>query len=66
MRGQGLLHNFLKLYEEECPAFDSVEEMLKSVNLYNTTQYTVEELLLNAGLSRLLLDELVTVSHMKA
>jgi hypothetical protein len=57
-----MLDNFLKLYEKDRPAFDSVEEMLKSVDLYSNTQSTLEELLLNAGLSRLLIDELVTVS----
>ena len=65
MHEQGMLDNFLKLYEEERPAFDSVEEILKSVDLYYDTQYTVEELLLKAGLSRLLLDELITVSHIQ-
>lgn len=58
----GMLDNFLKLYEEERPAFDTVEGLLKSVDLYNNTQYTVEELLLNAGLSTLLIDELVTIT----
>jgi hypothetical protein len=66
MHEQGMLDNFLKLYEKDRPAFDSVEGLLKSVDLYNNTQYTVEELLLNAGLSRLLIDELITVSHIKA
>ena len=64
MYEQKMLGNFLKLYDEDCPAFDSVEGLLKSVDLYNNTQYTIEELLLQAGLSRLLIDELVTVSHM--
>ncbi|KAG0578326.1 hypothetical protein KC19_4G014400 [Ceratodon purpureus] len=58
----GMLDKFLKLYGKDRPAFDSVEEMLKSVDLYNDTQYTLEELLLNAGLSRLLIDELITIT----
>ncbi|KAG0590209.1 hypothetical protein KC19_1G081300 [Ceratodon purpureus] len=57
-----MLGNFLKLYYEDRPAFDSVEGLLKSVDLYNNTQYTIEELLPQAGLSRLLIDELVTVT----
>lgn len=64
MYEQEMLGNFLKLYYEDRPAFDSVEGLLISVDLYNNTQYTIEELLLQAGLSRLLIDELVTVSHM--
>lgn len=56
-----MLDKFQELYNEDRPAFDSVEGLLKSVGLYNSTQYPVEELLLKAGLSRLLIDELITV-----
>lgn len=58
----GMLDNFMQIYKDDRPAFDTVEELLKSVDLYNRTQYTLEELLLEAGLSRLLIDELITVT----
>lgn len=58
-----MLDNFMQIYKDDRPAFDTVEELLKSVDLYNRTQYTLEELLLEAGLSRLLIDELITVIH---
>ena len=32
-----MLDNFLKFYGEERPAFDSVEGMLESVDLYSNT-----------------------------
>ena len=56
-----MLDKWMAFYNEDRPAFDSVEGMLKSVNLYDGTQYTFEELLQNAGLSQLLIDELITV-----
>ncbi|KAG0590199.1 hypothetical protein KC19_1G080500 [Ceratodon purpureus] len=49
-------------YTNDRRAFKSVEGLLKSVDLYNNTQYTREELLPQAGLSRLFIDELVTVT----
>lgn len=60
---QDLLSNFMELYKEDRPAYDTVEGLLQSVDLFNSTQYTLEELLLNKGLSRLIIDELVTVRY---
>lgn len=56
-----MLDKWVEFYNEDRPAFDSVQGLLKSVNLYDHTQYTVEDLLLKAGLSQLLIDELITV-----
>jgi prenylcysteine oxidase/farnesylcysteine lyase len=56
-----LLEKFLLLYQEGRPGFETVEELLKSVDLYESTQYPVQELLVKYGLSNLIIDELVTV-----
>ncbi|XP_058227029.1 farnesylcysteine lyase [Rhododendron vialii] len=55
--------NFLKYYEsfESRPVFETVDEMLTWAGLYNLTSRTLEEELLDAGLSPLLIQELVTV-----
>ena len=53
----------MELYKEDRPAFDTVEGLLQSVDLFNSTQYSLEELLLNKALSRLIIDELVTVRY---
>jgi len=58
---QDLLEKFLLLYQEGRPGFETVEELLKSVGLYESTQYPVQELLVKYGLSNLIIDELVTV-----
>lgn len=58
----GMLDKWVEFYNEDRPAFDSVQGLLKSVNLFDHTQYTVEDLLLKAGLSQLLIDELITVT----
>jgi hypothetical protein len=58
---QDLLEKFLLLYQEGRPGFETVEELLKSVDLYESTQYPVQELLVKYGLSNLIIDELVTV-----
>lgn len=58
---QDLLGKFLLLYQEGRPGFETVEELLKSVDLYESTQYPVQELLVKYGLSNLIIDELVTV-----
>ncbi|CAI9090142.1 OLC1v1024846C2 [Oldenlandia corymbosa var. corymbosa] len=57
------LGRFLKYYEafESRPVFESVEEMLKWAGLYDLTAETLEEELLRAGLSPLLIQELITV-----
>jgi prenylcysteine oxidase/farnesylcysteine lyase len=55
-----LLEKFLLLYQEGRPGFETVEELLKSVDLYESTQYPVQELLVKYGLSNLIIDELVT------
>ncbi|KAK9134964.1 hypothetical protein Syun_014294 [Stephania yunnanensis] len=58
-----MLKCFLKFYEgfEERPVFGTVEEMLKWAGLYEYTARTLEEELVDAGLSPLLISELVTV-----
>lgn len=58
-----MLNNFLKLYEssDTRPVFGRVEDMLKWSGLYNLTRRTLEEELIDAGLSPLLIQELVTV-----
>lgn len=58
------MDNFLKYYEsfESRPVFETVDEMLTWAGLYNLTTRTLEEELLDAGLSPLLIQELVTVS----
>lgn len=57
------VNNFLKYYEgfESRPVFETVEQMLKWSGLYNLTTRTLEEELLDAGLSARLIQELVTV-----
>jgi prenylcysteine oxidase/farnesylcysteine lyase len=57
------VNNFLKYYEnvESRPVFDTVEEMLKWSGLYDLTTRTLQEELVDAGLSPLLIKELVTV-----
>ncbi|KAG1328097.1 farnesylcysteine lyase [Cocos nucifera] len=46
---------------ESRPVFETVEEMLKWSNLYGLTRRTLQEELADAGLSPLLISELVTV-----
>ncbi|KZV47595.1 hypothetical protein F511_12864 [Dorcoceras hygrometricum] len=60
---EAMLHKFLRYYEdfESRPIFDSVETMLKWAGLYNLTTRTLGKELVEAGLSPLLIQELVTV-----
>lgn len=51
----------MKLYDEDIPVFETAESMLKFIGLYEPTQHTLEEDLVAKGLSRLLIDELITV-----
>lgn len=62
---QRTVDRFLKYYEafESRPVFGSVEEMLKWTGLYSLTTRSLEEELLEAGLSPLLIQELVTVRN---
>ncbi|XP_057972474.1 farnesylcysteine lyase [Malania oleifera] len=55
--------NFLKYYAsfESRPVFETVDEMLKWSSLYNLTGRTLQEELIDAQLSPLLIQELVTV-----
>jgi prenylcysteine oxidase/farnesylcysteine lyase len=55
---------FGKYYEEtgSRPIFETVDEMLKWSGLFNLTTRTLQEELVDAGLSPLLINELVTVS----
>lgn len=57
------MDSFLKYYKsfESRPVFETVEEMLKWSGLYNMTKRTLQEELLDAGLSPRLIQELVTV-----
>lgn len=58
-----MLTDFLKYYEssDSRPVFSRVEDMVKWSGLYNLTRRTLEEELIDAGLSSLLIQELVTV-----
>ncbi|XP_020575397.1 farnesylcysteine lyase [Phalaenopsis equestris] len=58
-----MLQSFLLYYKglDSRPVFDSVEEMLKWSGLYGITLRTLKEELLDAGMSSLLISELVTV-----
>ncbi|KAL8130551.1 hypothetical protein V2J09_019706 [Rumex salicifolius] len=60
---ENTVNNFLKYYEshDSRPVFGTVEEMLKWSGLYNLTGRTLEEELLEARLSPLLIEEFVTV-----
>ncbi|CAK9183677.1 unnamed protein product, partial [Ilex paraguariensis] len=59
---EGTVDSFLKYYEsfESRPVFESVEEMLKWAGLFNLTTRTLQEELVDAGLSYVLIQELVT------
>ncbi|GAB2229077.1 hypothetical protein Droror1_Dr00023212 [Drosera rotundifolia] len=60
---ESMLGKFLKYYEsvETRPVFETVEEMLRWSGLYDLTRRSLEEELIDAGLSPLLIQELVTV-----
>ncbi|KAF8643287.1 hypothetical protein HU200_066922 [Digitaria exilis] len=60
---QEMLQRFMLFYSdfESRPAFATVEEMLKWTGLYDLTRRTLEEELLDAGLSSQTIAELVTV-----
>ena len=57
------MDRFLKFYGEpgSRPVFETVDEMLKWAGLYNLTTRTLQDELADAGLSPLLINELVTV-----
>ncbi|EEF46080.1 conserved hypothetical protein [Ricinus communis] len=57
------VNNFLKYYESfgTRPIFETVDEMLKWAGLYDLTTRTLQDELVNVGLSTLLIQELVTV-----
>lgn len=61
---ENAVDKFLKYYEsfETRPVFESVDEMLKWAGLFNLTARSLEEELIDARLSPLLMQELVTVS----
>lgn len=61
---QNTVGRFLKYYEslESRPIFETVDSMLQWAGLYNLTTSTLESELADAGLSSLLIQELVTVS----
>ncbi|KAH9717265.1 Farnesylcysteine lyase [Citrus sinensis] len=60
---ESAVDKFLKYYEsfETRPVFESVDEMLKWAGLYNLTARSLEEELIDARLSPLLMQELVTI-----
>uniref|UniRef100_A0A7N0TW26 Prenylcysteine lyase domain-containing protein n=1 Tax=Kalanchoe fedtschenkoi TaxID=63787 RepID=A0A7N0TW26_KALFE len=60
---ESTVNKFLKYYEslESRPVFSTVEEMLQWSGLYNLTARSLEDELTDAGLSSLLIRELVTV-----
>ncbi|XP_061356209.1 farnesylcysteine lyase [Gastrolobium bilobum] len=60
---QSAVGRFLKYYEEpgSRPIFETVDEMLKWAGLYNLTTRTLQDELVDSGLSPLLINELVTV-----
>lgn len=55
----------MKYYEsfESRPIFETVDDMLKWADLYNLTAKTLESELAEAGLTPLLIQELITVRH---
>lgn len=59
----GTVDKFLKYYSniESRPVFETVDEMLKWAGLYNLTTQTLQEELIDVGLSPLLIKELVSV-----
>ncbi|GAB4855703.1 hypothetical protein Ancab_024346 [Ancistrocladus abbreviatus] len=59
---EGIVDKFLKFYEtfDSRPVFETVEKMLQWSGLYNLTTRTLQEELIEAGLSPLLIQELVT------
>lgn len=60
---ENTVNRFLKYYDshESRPAFETVDDMLKWAGLHNLTTRTLREELIDAGLSPLLIEELVTV-----
>lgn len=60
---QSAVESFSKYYEgfESRPVFETVNEMLNWSGLYKLTTRTLYEELIDARLSRLLIQELVTV-----
>lgn len=58
-----MVDRFLKYYEEpgSRPIFETADDMLKWAGLYNLTTRTLRDELVDAGLSPLLINELVTV-----
>lgn len=57
------MDKFLKYYDEPAsrPIFETVDEMLKWAGLYNLTTRTLQDEVVDVGLSPLLIRELVTV-----
>lgn len=62
---QSTVDNFLKYYQsfESRPVFETVDDMLTWAGLYHLTTRTLQEELVDAGLSPLLIQELVTVRN---
>ncbi|RDX61031.1 Farnesylcysteine lyase, partial [Mucuna pruriens] len=60
---ESAVERFLKYYEEpgSRPIFETVDEMLQWAGLYNLTTRTLQDELVDAGLSTKLINELVTV-----
>lgn len=60
---ESTVDNFLKYYQshETRPVFETVDEMLKWADLHNLTTRTLKDELIDAKLSSLMIEELVTV-----
>ncbi|XP_047181525.1 farnesylcysteine lyase [Vigna umbellata] len=60
---ESAVERFLNYYKDTSsrPIFETVDEMLQWAGLYNLTTRTLHDELVDAGLSNLLIDELVTV-----
>ncbi|XP_020234951.1 farnesylcysteine lyase [Cajanus cajan] len=60
---ENTVEKFLKYYEghDSRPVFETVDEMLQWAGLYNLTTRTLQDELVDAGLSTSLINELVTV-----
>ncbi|KAJ7533419.1 hypothetical protein O6H91_13G048000 [Diphasiastrum complanatum] len=58
---QRLLERFTQLYAANRKAYSTVEDLLRSVELYDATQHTLADELIAEGLSAQIINELVTV-----
>ncbi|GBG71243.1 hypothetical protein CBR_g8546 [Chara braunii] len=57
---RGLVEQFESFYDEDLPAFTRVEDLLQHAKLYDLTQKQLKDVLEQANISPLLMDELLT------